>query len=402
MTISEVTAAETTDSRGRPTIVVTVRIGDRVGTFSVPSGASTGSFEAWELRDPDGGMKHVIRNIRDIIAPKLVGCDAHDQRGIDTVLTSLDSTSNMSQLGGNAAIGVSIAVAKAAAAASGVQVFEHLRTLADIPPSRKVPLLYMNYINGGKHARSPIAFQEHMIVPDVDFISEALAIAARVETALGRAISDRYGSSVAAKRGDEGGFVIPEASYEAPFELIESAIHDAGGDGRVRIAIDAAAMSFYADGTYLMGMRTYTALELLDVYRVLASRFSLISIEDPFEETAFDLFAKLQNSIEGRVVGDDLTVTNTERIGRAAKEKSIRAVIIKPNQIGTLTATLDAMRCAREAGIDCIVSHRSGETSDDFIADLAYAFGCFGLKAGALRNNERVVKYKRLQAIIEK
>ena len=199
--------------------------------------------------------------------------------------------------------------------------------------------------------------------------------------------------------GDEGGYVIPEHDPLVPFELLVSAIEKAGYTGRVNLATDVAASSFYTDGAYDVGGKKYTADELLALHKNISGRFPVISIEDPFEESSLGNFAKLQRGLPLRIVGDDLTVTNAERITAAAKAGAIRAVIIKPNQVGTLTETLDAMRAARENNIDCIVSHRSAETMDDFVADLAYAFGCFGLKSGAPRKPERVVKYERLQSI---
>ena len=398
-TITDIRATTIPDSRGKPTLAVTVMAGNAQGTFSDPSGASTGSHEARELRDADGGEQIEIVHVEQDIRPALIGMDVADQSGIDAKMIALDGTPDKSRLGGNALIGVSIAAAKAAAAAKGVRTFEHLRTLADIAPSRRVPLLYMNYINGGKHAKSPLSFQEHLIVPDTESVAESLSMANDIGAQLEILISEKYGADVAGGMGDEGGYVIPEHDALVPFELLVSAIEQAGYAGRVHIATDVAASSFYADGAYDVGGKKYSPDELLALHKDIAARFPVISIEDPFEENSSANFARLQQSVPARIVGDDLTVTSAERIREAAKTGAIRAVIIKPNQVGTLTETLAAMRAARENNIDCIVSHRSGETMDDFVADLAYAFGCFGLKSGAPRKPERIVKYERLQAI---
>ncbi|MFA7310159.1 MAG: enolase C-terminal domain-like protein, partial [Candidatus Paceibacterota bacterium] len=291
---------------------------------------------------------------------------------------------------------------KAAAHSKRIEVFEHLGALAGLPAPRSVPLLYMNYINGGKHATTPLSFQEHMIVPQTDSISEAIDIAHRFEAALISTIDARYGENASHSMGDEGGFVIQEKDPHEPFRLLTEAAMRAGVIDSIRIAIDAAASSFFADGIYTVGGTHMDTARLLDLYHSLAAEFPLISIEDPFNEDAMPRFAALQSSLDIRVVGDDLTVTSAERIASAARAGAIRAVIVKPNQVGTLSETLDAVRAAKENGIDVIVSHRSGETDDDFIADLAYAVDAFGLKAGALRRPERVAKYERLRVITER
>lgn len=398
--ITDIQAKSIPDSRGRPTLSVTVASGEARGTCSVPSGASTGSHEARELRDADDGMNAAIQGLEREILPALIDADVSDQSALDARLIALDGTADKSRLGGNTLIGVSMAAAKAAATSRGMELFSYLRTLADIAPSRRIPLLYMNYINGGKHARSPLSFQEHLIVPDTESVAEALTIARHVETVLGRLIAEKYGPDSASAMGDEGGYVIPERNPVVPFELLARAIEGAGYAGRVHIATDVAASSFYKDGVYEVGGEKLATEELSALYRDLAKRLPLLSIEDPFAEESLGDFSRLQREVPLRIVGDDLTVTQAARITKAARVGAIRAVIIKPNQVGTLTETLSAMRAARENQIDCIVSHRSGETMDDSIADLAYAFGCFGLKAGASRKPERVVKYQRLQTIV--
>lgn len=397
--ITDITAEEIVDSRGKPTVKATVWVGKDAGSFSVPSGASTGSKEATELRDADGHMSQAIRNIHETIAPKLVGMDAREQESLDKVMHELDGTKDKSHLGGNAMLAVSIAAAKAAARSEGVELWQYLRTIARVPPSRSVPYLYMNYINGGKHAMSPLSFQEHMIVPESENITEALDIAEAVSARLEELIRARYGDEAAASMGDEGGFVIPERDPIVPFELLAEATAAAGQKGRVRLATDVAASSFFDAGAYAVGGEVWSAEQLRAFYHKLADLFPLLSIEDPFEEHALKDFVTLQRGFAPRIVGDDLTVTDAARIKEAAHEGAIRAVIIKPNQIGTLTETFEAMRAARRDDVDCIVSHRSGETDDTFIADLAFGTNAFGLKAGALRKSERRAKYERLKAI---
>lgn len=403
-TITAVHAEETLDSRGKPTVRAIVMCGEHAGSFAVPSGASTGSTEAVELRDADGHVSAAVCAVNEAIAPALLGQDAADQRAIDDALLALDGTEQKSKLGGNAMIGVSIAVAKAAAAAQGLETHAHLRALASsawhISASRPVPYLYMNYINGGKHASSPLSFQEHIIVPQAESIPEAMALAGAVDDALRMRIADTYCTEILDTMGDEGGYVIPETHYDTPFSLLADAIRESGNEGRVRIASDIAASSFLQDGAYAMADATRSAADMHLLYADLIARFDILSLEDPFEEHAGEEYARLQAAFpDTRIVGDDLTTTAATRIEGAAQAGAIRAVIVKPNQVGTLSETLDAMQAARTHGIDCIVSHRSGETMDDFIADLAFATGAFGLKAGSLRKRERVAKYERLAAI---
>lgn len=394
--ITHITAEEILDSRGKPTVKATVWAGDFSGSFSVPSGASTGSNEAYELRDTDGHVSQAIGNITKTIAPKLLGMDVRDQTGVDAVMCELDGTTDKSHIGGNAMLAVSAAAARAAAASDGIELWQYIRTFAQVEPSRRVPYLYMNYINGGLHAKSPLSFQEHIIVPDTESVVEAMTMAKDIDDALQQIIAERYGSASAQSMGDEGGYVIPEHDPIVPFALLSQAIENAGHQGKVLLATDVAASSFYEDGMYRVGGELWDRAKLNDFYRDLVARFSILSIEDPFEEHALADFALLQGEIDARIVGDDLTVTNAERITTASNAGAIRAVIIKPNQIGTLTETLEAMRTARANNIDCTVSHRSGETDDTFIADLAFATGAFGLKAGSLRKHERMLKYQRL------
>ncbi|MDP9248989.1 MAG: phosphopyruvate hydratase [bacterium] len=408
--ITKIIAEEIRDSRGNPTIKVTVEAGDGSGSFSVPSGASTGAYEAMELRDPEPeqarygagsvgrGVKMAIKNVNEIIAPALLGFNVSDQKKIDEAMLALDGTENKGNLGGNSMIGVSIACAKAAAQAAGLEVFEYLRTLSDIKPSRKVPYLYMNILNGGKHADNGLAFQEYMIVPETGNVAEALEIGICVQNTLKENIIKKLGPE-SAVFGDEGGFAPKVSDVREPLYLIEAAIKQNGLEGKVRVALDVAATSFFVDGQYQVGGKMISKDELLGVYKSIGEDFHPLSIEDPFEETDLDSFAEL--TAHGMLaVGDDLTVTNVKLLQKAIIKNSIRGMIVKPNQIGTLTETLATMKLARDNDVELIVSHRSGETDDDFIADLAYAFGCFGLKAGAPSKPERLVKYNRLLKIV--
>lgn len=407
MTITKITAREILDSRGNPTLEVTARADDKTGVFSVPSGASTGSHEALEKRDGDKsrfnglGVLKAVEIIEKTISPALGGFDPADQRKIDSELLRLDGTANKNNLGSNSTIGVSIAVTKLAAKIKGVEVYEYLKTLADIKPSRQTPLLFMNLINGGKHSQSPLAFQEYHIVPQTDNVAEALKLGVEIQTALKNKIVENLGTS-SANLGDEGGFVLNSPLVRKPLEFLLEIIQEKKLLDKVKFSLDVAASSFYRKGTYEFDGKKYSGDELMEFYATLINSFPIISIEDPFYEEDFGKFAKLLALKQIRVVGDDLTVTNTARLKEAVLKQSADAVIIKPNQIGTLTETLEAMKFARDNNVECVVSHRSGETNDDFIADLAYAFGCYGLKTGAPNGGERVAKYNRLLEISSK
>ena len=403
--IISLSAEEILDSRGTPTLSVTVTTDSGSGTFAVPSGASTGSHEALEKRDGDAarfegkGVLQAVAGINTEIAQALIGMDSINQRAIDDTMLTLDGTPNKSRLGGNALIGVSIAVAKAAAASQGKQVFEHLRTLGDVKPSRRVPFLYMNLVNGGLHAQSPLAFQEYHIVPQTDDVEESLNIGTTITHTLKKLIREQIGAS-SANIGDEGGFAPDIADVKKPLDLLMEAIEKAGFEGKVKLAMDVAASSFYENGKYKLEGKEVDAAEMAHTYRNMMQIYPILSIEDPYAEESFSDFAALTAIDKFIIVGDDLTVTNKERLQMAIDQKAISGIIIKPNQIGTLSETIDTMKLARENGIECIVSHRSGETNDDFIADLAYAFGAFGLKTGAPQRGERVAKYNRLRHII--
>lgn len=402
--ITKVSAREILDSRGNPTLEVSAYSDQNVGTFSVPSGASTGIHEALEKRDGDKsrfrglGVLKATDGIEKIISPALIGFDPKDQKRIDSELLRLDGTSNKTNLGGNTTIGVSVACAKLAAEIEGIETFEYLKTLRDIKPSRKNPLLFMNLVNGGKHSQSKLAFQEYHVVPIVEDIEESLNIGTKIQYELKKKLIDNLGFS-SANYGDEGGFVPDTASVKKPLELLLQVIEENKFLDKVKLSLDVAASSFYKGGLYEFDGKKYSPDELLSFYDILINSFPIISIEDPFFEEDFSSFAKLLSLKKIKIVGDDLTATNSARLKDAILKRSVDAIIIKPNQIGTLTETLETMEIARKNNIECIVSHRSGETTDDFISDLAYAFGTFGIKTGAPHGGERVAKYNRLLKI---
>jgi enolase len=415
-TITSVDAREILDSRGNPTLQVTVATEAGSGTFGVPSGASTGTGEAHELRDGNArrfggqGILKAAANVRDELAKALIGLDVRDQQAIDRVMIKLDGTADKSRLGGNAIVGVSVAVAKAAAAAQGATLHKYLHSLApDIKPSRRVPFLGMNLINGGKHAAgrstptgaSGLAFQEYKVVPQTDDIEEALNIGTTIMHALRKAITAHFGPT-SANVGDEGGFAPDLDNVRKPLELFMDVAEHAGLADRIKLALDVAASSFYDATTdmYSYDDGQHTAAELEVTLRHITRDFPILYIEDPFNEDAFEDFARLNKNAGVIIVGDDLTVTSPAILQKAIDQKAVSGVIIKVNQVGTLTETLECMKLARDHGIECIVSHRSGETNDDFIADLAVAFGAFAVKAGGLQRGERIAKYNRFLELL--
>lgn len=402
-TIEKIYAEEILDSRGNPTILVNVFSSGKHASFAVPSGASTGINEAHELRDKDGkGVKDAVYKVNNIIAPMLIGLDIFNQSQIDQKMINTDGTKNKTVLGGNSMLGVSIAVAKVAALVKGVPTYEYLRTLSNISPTHRVPYLYMNLINGGKHAKNELAFQEYHIVPFVDDAVLSVEIGVKIDAILGEIIKRELGED-SVSLGDEGGFAPKLNNIRTPLEYLKKAIALSPYQDKVGVALDVAASSFYDNGFYMIDGKKKTPEELQTLYNELIKEFDIFSIEDPFNEDDFENFNKLKNAHpELVVVGDDLTVTNKILLHQAIKQDSVNAIIIKPNQIGTLSETLETMKLASFHKVKIIISHRSGETNDDFIADLAFAFGTFGLKSGAPTKSERLVKYNRLINISKK
>ena len=401
--IKSINAEIINDSRNVPTLSVSVTTDSGfTGVCMVPSGASTGKYEAFELRDDGtskGGVSKAQGIVNTTINEVLLGYDVSKQKEIDELLIKLDGTSNKNNLGGNSMLGVSVAVAKVAAKSEGKEFYEYMQTLAEASSTISCPRLYFNLINGGKHASTQLSFQEYHLVPQVESVKESLEIAQKVQDALGIIVSEKYGE---VKRGDEGGYAVPTENIREPLELLSQAVEVCGVTDKVSFALDVASSSFYNEETkmYKIGEEEHTREELHDTYLSLVEAFPIISIEDPFYEEDFEGFALLQTDLPAVIiVGDDLTVTNVKRVEKAIEMKSITGMIIKPNQIGTLSETIETITFAQKNGIKCIVSHRSGETMDDMIADITMSFKTFGIKSGARGPEVREVKYKRLSDI---
>ncbi len=397
--IKQATIEEIKDSRNKPTLRVVIKTTKGyTGLFDVPSGASTGKHEAMELRDEDGvGVSKAIEIFNTEVAPMLDGMQIDKQKQIDDALLKLDGTENKSRLGAGSILGVSIASARAASAMHGVPLHEYLSDLAEVEKSFDIPRLFVNLINGGSHGKNGSPFQEHHIIPLSDNLKEAFEIAKNIQNALRELLNTK---KIPYTIGDEGGFVFPVDGVHTPFELLSTAVLNAGyTNQQVSLGADIAASSFFNTdtGEYNVLGKQMSASVLLSIYKTLHEKYDLNYIEDPFHEEDFSSFARLsRQEPEMTIIGDDLTTTNIERIITAVEAKSINAVIIKPNQIGTITETIESIVYAKNNDIKCIVSHRSGETFDTAIADIVRAFKCFGLKAGAPDKAERKVKYDRL------
>ena len=403
--IEGIFARQILDSRGNPTVEVEVVLDDgSLGRAAVPSGASTGVFEAVELRDGGEayGGKGVTRAVEGVISeiqPELLGYDADDQRLVDQELIDLDRTPDKSRLGANAILGVSLAVARAAAESANLPLFRYLGG----PNAHVLPVPMMNILNGGAHADNNVDIQEFMIAPiGAATFSEALRWGAETYQAL-KAVLKQRGLSTGV--GDEGGFAPDLDSNGAALDLIVEAIGKTGlTPGRdVALAIDAASSSFYADGAYAFEGGKKNAAELTSVYAGWLDSYPLVSLEDPLAEEDWDGWQRLTAELGSRVqiVGDDIFVTNPERLRRGIAERSANALLVKVNQIGTLTETLDAVSLAQRSGFACMMSHRSGETEDTTISDLAVAVNCGQMKSGAPARSERVAKYNQLLRIEE-
>lgn len=406
--IEDIYAREILDSRGNPTVEVEVLlISGAVGRAAVPSGASTGRHEALELRDGDEkryggkGVLKAVENVNEKIAEDLIGWDALDQAGIDAFLVGLDGTPNKSNLGANATLGVSLAVAKAAANALDLPLYRYLGGVG----ANTLPVPLMNILNGGKHAADSTDLQEFMIVPaGASTFSEALRWGAEVYHSLKAVLKEKgYNTNV----GDEGGFAPSLGSNQEAIEVILAAIERAGykAGEDTYIALDPAATEFYAEGTYHLRKegRKLTSAQMVDFYAHWAKTYPIISIEDGLAEDDWEgwrlLTQRLGDQIQ--IVGDDLLVTNVQRLKRAVEEKAANSILIKVNQIGTLSEAIAAVEMARKAGWTQIISHRSGETEDTTIADLAVALNTGQIKTGAPCRSERVAKYNRLLRIEE-
>jgi enolase len=405
-TIAQVHARQLLDSRGNPTLEVDVRLASGAfGRATVPSGASTGEHEAVELRDgdPDAylgkGVLKAVANVNGAIASAVAGVAADDQRALDQRLIDLDGTPNKSRLGANAILGCSLAAAKAAAADAGAPLYRWLGG----DEARTLPVPLLNVVNGGAHAQNRLDLQEFMVVPaGAETFSDALRIGAEVFHALKAVLHER---GLATGVGDEGGFAPDLESTAAAIEAVLEAAERAGHRERVAIALDPAASEVYRDGAYhLPGEgRTLDPSEMIDFYRSLADTFPLVSIEDGLDENAWDDWRGLTEALGDRIqlVGDDLFVTNVDFLRRGIDESVANAILVKVNQIGTLTETLDVIELARNAGYATVISHRSGETEDTTIADLAVAVNAGQIKTGAPSRTDRVAKYNQLLRIEE-
>ena len=408
--IVDIKAFEVMDSRGNPTVMAEVILDSgAVGSACAPSGASTGSREALELRDGDKsrylgkGVLKAVANINDTIRPLLLGKDASEQRAIDQIMLDADATENKSKLGANAILAVSLANAKAAAIAKNIPLYAHIADINGTPGQYSMPVPMMNIINGGEHADNNVDIQEFMIQPvAARTFTEGLRIGAEVFHALKKVLSAR-GLNTAV--GDEGGFAPNLPSNEAALEVIAEAVASAGyklGED-VTLALDCAASEFYKDGVYdLAGEgKTFNSEQFADYLAALADKYPILSIEDGMDESDWDGWATLTNKIGDRIqlVGDDLFVTNTRILKEGIEKKIANSILIKFNQIGSLSETLDAIKMAKDAGYSAVISHRSGETEDTTIADLAVATAAGQIKTGSLSRSDRVAKYNRLLRI---
>ncbi len=403
MKIASIWAREILDSRGNPTVEVEVLAGNAFGVAAAPSGASTGKHEAVELRDGGKrylgkGVSRAVDNVNSIIAPELIGMEVTDQQTIDLKMRELDGTSDKSRLGANAMVATSIAVFKAASAVSGKNVFEYLEGTV-------MPKAMFNVLNGGKHAGGSLSIQEFMIIPDADKFTERLQMASEIYHILGKQLVKKYGPS-ARNVGDEGGYAPQIDSTEDALEALSNAIEESGYSGSCDLAIDSAASSFYDEGTglYKLDGREIDEEKLLDFYVDITGTYKLKSIEDPFYEESFDAFSALTKKLFGvtQIVGDDLLVTNITRIKRGIENASVTALLLKINQIGTVSEALEAAELCRKNNLNIVVSHRSGETEDFFISDFAVGINAGQIKTGAPARGERVAKYNQLLRIEER
>ncbi|MCB9591892.1 MAG: phosphopyruvate hydratase [Sandaracinaceae bacterium] len=404
--ITSVIAREILDSRGNPTIEVEVEVEEDVlGRAAVPSGASTGEHEALELRDGDAarylgkGVRKAVENVVTEIAPEILGRDAFDQHGIDQAMLALDGTPSKSKLGANAILGVSMATARAAAAAMDLPLYRYLGGAQ----ACVLPTPLMNILNGGAHADNGLEIQEFMIVPH-GFASFREALRAGVETfhTLKKILKGR---GLATSVGDEGGFAPRLESNEAALKVVLEAIGEAGYEPgkQIGLALDCAASEFHGDGGYTFDKKQVTGAQLVDIYAAYCDQYPIVSIEDGMAEDDWETWAALTERLGDRVqlVGDDLFVTNVERLQRGIDQGIANSILIKVNQIGTVSETLDAIRLGADHGYKSVISHRSGETADTFIADLAVATSAGQIKTGSASRSDRVAKYNQLLRIEE-
>ncbi len=404
-TIKSVHAREILDSRGNPTVEVEVELDDKtIGRAAVPSGASTGAFEAAELRDGGArylgkGVQTAVNNVNKKIAPVVIGLDAQAQRDLDMKMIELDGSKNKSNLGANAILGVSLATARAVALSKNQSLFKYLGG----PEAKTLPVPMMNILNGGAHADTNVDIQEFMIAPiGAENFKESLRWGAEIYHSLKSVLKKK---GLATSIGDEGGFAPNLESNRAALDLILVAIESAGfkAGSQIALAMDVAATEFFADGKYKFEGKQLTSDQMIDYYSELVQIYPLVSIEDPLDEDDWSGWAKLTANLGEKIqiVGDDLFVTNPERLQRGIDSKTANALLVKVNQIGSLTETIDAVNLAHKNNYKSMMSHRSGETEDTTIADLAVALNCGQIKTGAPARSERVAKYNQLLRIEE-
>jgi enolase len=405
--IKNIKAREILNSRGEPAIEAEIETNDGNFFASVPSGASKGKYEARELRDKDKryqgkGVLKAINNIEKIIAPKLKGKNPCEQKKIDEIMRELDGTNNKSKLGANAILAVSIAVCRAGAGAQNIALSRHIAYLSKLKQTKQYPLPCLLMIEGGLHAGNNLDFQEFMLIPAYakNSFSKNLEMQTEIYHELGKIIEKKFGRT-AINVGMEGGFAPPIKSSEQALDLIARAVKKCGSNNKVKIIIDAAASEFYENKKYKINGKIFSNSELLNYYKKLVKKYPIAGIEDPFAENDLQGWQMAKKLPCQFIIGDDLTVTNLEKIKTAKQNNFINAVIIKPNQIGTVSETIDSSKFAADSNIKIFVKHRSGETNDDFIADLAIGIGAYGIMAGAPCRGERTAKYNRLLKLIQ-
>ncbi len=407
--ILKVRAREVLDSRGNPTVEVDVVTDEGVFRAMTPSGASAGQHEALELRDGDKsrfmgkGVLKAVKNVNETLAPKLIGLDPMSQETIDNIMLKLDGTENKDKLGANSILPASMAVCKAGAASKGLALFEYIGEIFGLIPHR-LPVPMCNVINGGKHAGQENSIQEHMLMPTgAKSFSEGIRMVSESYHHLANLLKEEYGAG-GALIGDEGGFAPAKMTdVEDRFDIMLKAVDKAGYEDKIKIAMDPASSEFFYDGTYKIGKKSFTGGEMVDFYVDLCNKYPIVSIEDGLAEDDWGSWVEMTKKLGTKVqiVGDDLFVTNTKRIQKGIKLGAANSVLIKLNQIGSVTETLNAIKMAHDQGWTAVVSHRSGETEDSFIADLVVGTSAGQIKTGAPARSDRNAKYNQLLRIEE-
>jgi enolase len=411
--ITGVKAREIIDSRGNPTVEVDISTAKGTYTASVPSGASTGIYEAHELRD--GGDRYLgkgcmkaVENVNTVLADAVVGMDAADQRAIDEAMLAADGTPNKANLGANAILGISLAASKAGAGEQGIPLWKHYATIAGNPIPETMPIPCFNVINGGEHAGNKLAFQEFFIIPTgAQTFSESMAIGCETFHALKKVIKAKFGGD-ATLIGDEGGFA-PPCDVESGLAMLMEAAENAGYADKISVGLDVASSEFKVDGkdAYDLDFKSsegdpsmvLSGDEMVELYQKLISEYPIVTIEDPFDQDDWENWSKITAACDVQIVGDDLTVTNPLKIQEAIEKKSCNCLLLKVNQIGSISESIDAVKLSKQNGWGVMTSHRSGETEDNYIADLAVGLGTGQIKTGAPCRGERTAKYNQLLRI---